>query len=34
MLIERLRCWAERFGVKRPLKRIYRWLLRDPVSFG
>ncbi|HVA14423.1 MAG TPA: hypothetical protein VNF99_14320 [Stellaceae bacterium] len=29
--LDRVRWWSERFGVKRPLKRIYRRMLGDPV---
>jgi hypothetical protein len=30
-LLDRLRWWSERFGVKRPLKTIYRRMIGDPV---
>lgn len=30
-LLDRIRWWSERFGVKRPLKSIYRRMIGDPV---
>jgi Beta-lactamase superfamily domain len=33
-LIEQVRRWSEVLGLKRPLKGIYRLLLRDPVKSG